>query len=173
MTVAYVGVGSNIEPERNVREALRRLARRVRVTGVSTFYRTVPLGAPGTPAFVNGVWCIETALDAFGLRRDVLRGIEEELGRRRTGDRNAPRPIDLDVLLYGELVVEEGGLRLPDPGIRTRAFVGYPLLELAPELVLPGDGRRLAEVVGGMTREGMEPLGVLTEELRREVEHGS
>ncbi|MBI5486383.1 MAG: 2-amino-4-hydroxy-6-hydroxymethyldihydropteridine diphosphokinase [Deltaproteobacteria bacterium] len=173
MTVVFVGVGSNIEPERNVPEAQRRLARRVQVTGVSTFYRTMPLGAPGTPRFVNGVWRIETALGVRFLRSDVLRGIEEELGRRRTSDRNAPRPIDLDVLVYGDAVVEEEGLRLPDPAIWARPFVAYPLWELAPELVLPGDGRRLAEVVAGMSREGLEPLGELTGLLKAEVEHGS
>jgi len=173
MTVAYVGVGSNIEPERNVPEAQRRIALRVRLTGVSTFYRTAPVGAPGAPSFVNGVWRIETALGARALRSDVLRGIEEDLGRRRTADRSAPRPIDLDVLLHGERVVEEDGLRLPDPDVWTRPFVAIPLWELAPELVLPGVGGRLGVGVGGLSRVGLEPLGELTGLLKAEVEHGS
>ena len=173
MTTAFVGVGSNIEPEANIPAALRRLARRVRVTGVSTFYRTPPLGAPGTPPFVNGVCRIETEIGARSLQGEVLRPIEEALGRRRTADRYAPRPIDLDVLVHGGAVLDEEGLRVPDPDVRSRPFVAFPLWELAPDLVLPDDGRRLAEVVAGLSCEGMEPLGELTRLLRVEVEHGS
>jgi 7,8-dihydro-6-hydroxymethylpterin-pyrophosphokinase len=106
------------------------------------------------------------------LKGEVLRPIEEALGRRRTADRNAPRPIDLDVLVHGGEVLEEEGLRLPDPDVRVRPFVAFPLWELAPDLVLPGDGVRLADVIAGLSREGMEPLGELTRLLRAEVEHG-
>jgi 2-amino-4-hydroxy-6-hydroxymethyldihydropteridine diphosphokinase len=173
MTTAFVGVGSNLSPEANIPAAQRRLAERVRVTGVSTFYRTPPVGAPGTPPFVNGVWRIETELGPRALKGEVLRTIEAELGRRRTEDRYAPRPIDLDVLVHGDAVLDEEGLRVPDPDVRRRPFVAFPLWELAPDLVLPDDGRRLAEVVAGMSREGMEPLGELTRLLRVEVKHGS
>jgi 7,8-dihydro-6-hydroxymethylpterin-pyrophosphokinase len=69
--------------------------------------------------------------------------------------------------------VDEPGLRVPDPGVWTRPFVAVPLWELAPELVLPGCGRRLAGVVAGMSRAGLEPLGELTRLLRAEVEHES
>ena len=169
MTVAYVGVGSNVDPEANVPAALRRLARRVRVTGSSTFYRTAALRAPGTPDFVNGVWRVETELGPRELKFEVLRPIEEELGRRRTADTYAPRTIDLDVLLCGAAVVREPDLTLPDPDILERPFVAVPLWELAPDLTLPGSGRRLADVVEAMSKVGMEPWPELTRRLQVEV----
>jgi 2-amino-4-hydroxy-6-hydroxymethyldihydropteridine diphosphokinase len=170
MTITYVGVGSNIEPEANVLAALRRLAGRLRVTAVSTFYRTPPLGAPGTPPFVNGVWRAETGLDARAVKFGALRPVEEELGRRRTADRNAPRTIDLDVLVHGDAVVREPDLVVPDPDVLVRPFVAVPLCELAPDLVVPGSGRRLADVVANLAQGGMEPLPELTRRLRAEVE---
>lgn len=173
MTIVFVGVGSNIDPEASIPAAQRRLASRVRVTGVSTFYRTEPVGAPGTPPFVNGVWRIETGLGPRELKGEVLRPIEAALGRRRTADRYAPRTIDLDVLVHGDEVLDGEGLRVPDPDVRTRPFVAFPLWELAPDLVLPDDGRALADVVSGLSREGMVALGDLTRLLRAEVEHGS
>jgi 2-amino-4-hydroxy-6-hydroxymethyldihydropteridine diphosphokinase len=169
VTVAYVGVGSNVDPEANVPAALRRLARRVRVTGSSTFYRTAALQAPGTPPFVNGVWRVETELGPRELKLEVLRSIEEELGRKRTADKYAPRPIDLDVLLHGAAVVREPDLTLPDPDILERPFVAVPLWELAPDLALPGSGRRLADVVGAMSKAGMESWPELTRRLQAEV----
>jgi 2-amino-4-hydroxy-6-hydroxymethyldihydropteridine diphosphokinase len=173
MTVAFVGVGSNVDPESNVMEALRRLFARERVTGVSTFYRTAPLGAPGSPPFVNGVWRVETALGPRELKRVALRAVEDELGRRRTADRYAPRTIDLDLLVHGDAVVREPDLEVPDPELLVRPFAAWPLWELAPELVVPGSGRRLADVVAGLSREGMEPLPELTRRLRVEAEHES
>lgn len=150
---AFVGVGSNIEPRRNIQAALVRLARRVRVTGVSTFYRTPALDRPDQPAFLNGVWRIETDLAPRALKLDVLRGIERSLGRVRTADRYAPRTIDLDLLLYGDLTVDEPDLRIPDPDIRKRPFIVVPLLELAPDLVMPDTGLPPARVA----RDPMPP----------------
>ena len=169
MTVAYVGVGSNVDPEANVPAALRRLTRRVRVTGSSTFYRTAALRAPGTPPFANGVWRVETELGPHELKFGALRPIEEELGRKRTADEYAPRTIDLDVLLHGAAVVREPDLTLPDPDILERPFVAVPLWELAPDLALPGSGRRLADVVGAMSKAGLEPWPELTRRLQAEV----
>lgn len=169
MTAAFVGVGSNIGPEVHVVEGLRRLGVVVRLAAVSTFYRTAPLGAPGAPAFANGVVRVETELGPRALQFEVLRGIEAGLGRVRGSDRNAPRTLDLDLLLWGEAVVCEPDFRLPAPELLERAFVALPLLELAPGLVLPGDGRSLAEVARGMTTGGMEPLPELTRRLRMEV----
>ena len=169
MTTAFVGVGSNIEPEVNVVEGLRRLGAATRLAAVSTFYRTAPLGAPGAPAFANGVVRVETELEPRALQFEVLRGIEAVLGRVRGADRNAPRELDLDLLLWGEAVVCEPDFRLPAPELLERAFVALPLLELAPGLVLPGDGRSLAEVSSGMSAAGMEPLAALTRRLRTEV----
>ncbi|MBN2370452.1 MAG: 2-amino-4-hydroxy-6-hydroxymethyldihydropteridine diphosphokinase [Vicinamibacteria bacterium] len=169
MTPAFIGVGSNIDPERNVMAALRLLGERARICAISTFYRTIPLGAPGTPAFVNGVVRIETAVTARALKFGVLRAIEASLGRNRTGDKHAPRPIDLDVLIHGETVLREPDLVVPDPEILARPFLAVPLAELAPDLVLPDSGRRLCDVAERMNREGMTPLTERTRRLRAEI----
>ncbi|MFQ5747734.1 MAG: 2-amino-4-hydroxy-6-hydroxymethyldihydropteridine diphosphokinase [Gemmatimonadota bacterium] len=166
----YVGIGSNIEPRENVRRAVRLLASRVRVTGLSTFYLTEPVGAAGEPRFVNGVAAIETALSLEGMRA-LLSEIEDELGRRRSEDPNAARRIDLDLLLLGSRVAPGEGSRspLPHPDIETRPYVALPLLELAPELVLPGSGRLLADVAAGFPGPGGTPLAGFTRDLRRLV----
>jgi 2-amino-4-hydroxy-6-hydroxymethyldihydropteridine diphosphokinase len=164
----FVGVGSNIEPEENVRRALGLLAREVRVRAVSTFYRTPAIGDSGGPPFLDGVVEVSTTLPPRALKLDVLRRIEAQLGRRRGADRYAPRTIDLDLLLYGDRV-ETDGLVLPDPDIAARPFLALALFELAPALVLPGGGRALRDVVAGFVDARMEPLGPLSESLRREL----
>ena len=148
MTVAYVGLGSNLSPEANIPRALESLAKGVRLDALSTFRRTAPVGPAGQPPFVNGVARIRTDLAPRPFKFEVLRGIEARLGRRRGADKYAPRPIDLDLLLYGDLVVSEPDLVLPDPELRTRPFLAAALLELAPGLVLPvagSPGEPLAE----------------------------
>lgn len=158
MTTAYIGIGSNIEPEKNIESALRMLAEKVRVIGVSTFYRTEALNRPGSPPFINGAASIETDLDPRELKFGLLRAIEEALGRVRTEDKYAPRTIDLDVMIYGDLALDEPDIVIPDPDIRTRPFVAIPLLELAPDLVLPDTGIRLADLVEAMPTGSMVPL---------------
>lgn len=160
---AYVGLGSNIDAERNVRAAVHALQRSVRVVGVSTFYRTAPIGHAGGPWFVNGVLAINTDVAPVDLKRDVLRHVEDDLGRCRGADRNAPRTIDLDLLLI------EGEEPL-SPDVRERAFVAWPLAEIAPQLEL--DGRRIGAIAEGLPREGMIPLPELTTALREEVRNG-
>ncbi|MCX5795294.1 MAG: 2-amino-4-hydroxy-6-hydroxymethyldihydropteridine diphosphokinase [Elusimicrobia bacterium] len=135
MTQAYIGLGSNMEPEASIPKALELLARQVRLEGLSTFRRTAPVGPAGQPEFVNGVARVSTDLPPRSLKFEVLRGIEAALGRRRGPDQYAPRTIDLDLLLYGDLVSDEPDLVLPDPDLRTRPFLAAALLELAPGLV--------------------------------------
>lgn len=166
MVQVFLGVGSNIDPRRNLLKALEALVRRVRVTGLSSVYRTAPIDRSEQPAFLNCVWRIETAVSAFGLKFDLLMAIEEELGRVRTADRYAARTIDLDILLYGEAVIDQPDLRVPDPDIRVRPFIAVPLLELAPELVLPDTGERLSLLVQGMDSSGLTPVAEVTSELR-------
>lgn len=168
MATVYLGVGSNIDPERNIPAALRALQRRARITAVSAFYRTPPAGAPGDPDFFNGVVRIETDLEPSELRVEVLRRIEDDLGRRRTSDPNSPRPIDLDIILYEERVSSEGDIILPAPDVRTRAFVAVPLLELAPDLILPDSGARLRDVVRSLDRRGLAPLPEFSSALSKE-----
>lgn len=146
MARAFIGIGSNIEPEANIQRAVARLARELRITGVSTFYRSEAIGEKPQPAFVNGVVAVETPLPPLELKLKVLRRIEAELGRQRSADKYAPRTIDLDLLLYDDLVLDTPELTLPDPHISERACIAVPLAELAPQLRLPGTGESISEV---------------------------
>lgn len=154
--IAYVAVGSNIEPGRNVPAAVEMLGEQVEVCGVSTFYRTPAVGPDGQTRpvrpgsrqvaaddFLNGVLAVRTARPARELKFDVLRAIEDRLGRVRSADKYAPRTIDLDIVLYGQAVIDEPDLEVPARDV-DRPFVALPLLELAPELVLPHTRQPLA-----------------------------
>ena len=164
---AFVAVGSNVDPEHNVADALERLGRRQRIVAVSNFYRTPALGAPGSPDFLNGVVEIETWLEPLALKREILLQIEGELGRERGTDRDAPRTIDLDLVLYGDLVSSEKGLVLPAPELLERAFVALPLLELEPDLRLPGTDRPLRELAAGLSSSEMAPAELFNARRRR------
>ena len=170
---AFIAVGSNIDAERNVEAALELLGRRVRIVAVSSFYRTPALGAPGSPDFLNGVVEIESELEPRELKRLVLLELENKLGRERGDDPNAPRSIDLDLVLYGDLVCSEEGLVLPAPEILERAFVALPLLELEPELVLPGTDQPLRELAAGLSSSEMVPAESFNDRLRRVEPSGS
>ena len=139
----FIGVGANIAPELNVNAALERLDAAVGVDGVSPFYRSAAIGRPEQPDYLNGVVRVHTALSARSLKFNVLRGIEAALGRRRESDPYAARPIDLDVLLYGEEVIDEAGLVIPDPDLCTRPFLAAGVLAFEPGLRLPGSGAAL------------------------------
>ncbi len=169
MVDAFIAVGSNIGPRRHIPYALEKLQEHARVTRVSTFYRTEPLGGRAQPPFLNGVWRIETAMSPRALEFDVLRTIERELGRVRTDDKYAARAIDLDLILYGDSVVNEPDLILPDPDIRVRSFIAVPLLELAPDLVIPGTGEGFASIVASLSTQGLEPDRDFTRDLQTRV----
>lgn len=167
MPGVFVGVGSNVDPELNVPRGVQLLAQRVPVVAVSTFYLTPPEGGRSQPPFVNGVLQLGQAVPSpEELKWGVLRAVEDALGRTRTADKYAPRVIDLDLLLYGDLVLDTSGLRIPDPEITRRAYVAVPLWELAPCLVLPGDNLPIADVAAALGGGQMEPLPVLTDRLR-------
>ena len=165
-TTIYLGVGSNLEPHIHVPAALERLRRRVAVTALSTCYWSFPVGRPNQPRYVNAVWSGRTRLPPARVR-EVLRGLEAALGRRRGPDRYASRTIDLDLLLYGDQVIDQPPLRIPDPDIRERPFVAVPLLELAPDLVLPGSGEALPDLVAQLDRSGLRPDPAFTALLRQ------
>jgi 2-amino-4-hydroxy-6-hydroxymethyldihydropteridine diphosphokinase len=141
VTLAYVGIGSNLDqPRDHVCLAFEDLAR-ITGTGVmkrSSLYRSGPLGFADQPDFVNAVAEIETSLPASRLLAE-LKEIETRHGRRRSF-RNAPRPLDLDLLLYGELTMSLAHLTLPHPRMHERAFVLKPLYEVAPHASIPGLG---------------------------------
>ena len=170
MVDAFITVGSNIEPKANIPAALERLQGWVLVRAVSVFYRTAPIDRPDQPFYLNGVFHVETELTARALKFDVLRQIEAELGRKRSPDRFAARTIDLDIAVYGDQVVDEAGLCIPDPDIVTRPFIAVPLLELAPKLVLPDTGQALAGLPAAGAIAKLEPDLEFTELLRGRTE---
>ncbi len=140
--VAYVALGSNLgDPRGQVESGLAELDRvpDTRVRGRSRLYRNPAMGDATQPEFVNAVAALETGLPPRNLL-DALLGIEAAHGRDRDADRWAPRTLDLDLILYGDRIIDEPGLKVPHPGLTTRAFVLYPLAELAPALSVPGSG---------------------------------
>src|SRR5262245_48243968 len=167
VTRVFIGVGSNIAPETSIKAAIRLLAGQVRVVDVSTFYRTPAEGRPEQPDYVNGVVMIETDLPPEALKQRVLRVIEHRLGRRRTDDKFAPRPIDLDILLYGSRQIQTPDLRLPAESIQKQSFVAVPLAEIAPDLTIPGTRMSVQEIAARFNRLHMTPVS-LADDLRRE-----
>lgn len=158
---AYVGVGSNLDdPAAQVRTALLALGglERTRLVRASALYRNPPMGPQDQPDFVNAVAGLVTQLDPLALL-DGLIAIEIGQGRtRRSGDRWGPRRIDLDLLAMGGRVVDSDRLRLPHPGISERNFVLFPLLEIAPDLQIPGQGR-VRDLARGADATTLESIG--------------
>ena len=139
MTLAYVGLGSNLGArEETLRHAVEQLgeAEGVDVLAVSSLRETEPVGVVDQPPFLNGAVQLETSLPPRELL-DLLLVIERSLGRVR-GARWGPRLVDLDLLLYGGEIVDEPGLRIPHPRLHERRFALEPLAELDPELAIPG-----------------------------------
>ncbi len=155
-TTVLVAFGSNIDPEDSIRRAVRLLDERVGVLAVSNIYRSPALDRPGHPDFLNGACSVTPACPPHELKFSVLRAIEDELGRVRSEDAYAPRTIDLDIALYGDCVIDEPDLRIPDPGIAGRPFLTVPLAELAPDHVVPGTGRSLGDLAGALDADDLE-----------------
>lgn len=166
MTEAYISLGSNIEPETNMLRAVESLSRLVRITGISTVYLTPPVGGMDQPDFLNCVIRAETDISPRELKFRVLRSVEVGLGRVRTRNRYASRTIDLDLLIYGDMVLSSPGLRLPDPDIFRRPFLAEPVRELSPGLTIPGSGRSIEEIVSSMDQKGMVAMNDFTKALR-------
>ena len=142
MTVAFVGLGSNLaHPRRQLARALVALRRlpRSRVVAVSPNYATAPIGVSGTqPDYVNAVAMLDTALAPRALL-SRLNAIERRAGRKR-GERNAARTLDLDLLLFAGRRIDVAQLAVPHPRMQERAFVLRPLLDIAPSARIPGHG---------------------------------
>ena len=145
MSRAVIGLGANLgEPAAQLRAAIAAIARLsgTRILKASSLYRTAPVGYAAQPAFVNAAVAIETTLAPRALL-DALLAIERSAGRERTF-KDAPRTLDLDILLYGDRVIDEPGLRVPHPRLHERAFALAPLVEVEPDAVVPGHGRAAA-----------------------------
>jgi 2-amino-4-hydroxy-6-hydroxymethyldihydropteridine diphosphokinase len=146
---AYVGLGSNLgDRAATLSRAVELLGGEpgIEVVAVSSFRETDPVGYLDQPPFLNGAVAVETSL-APGAVLDALLEVERVLGRTRLGPRYGPRTVDLDLLLMDEIVVDGPGLTVPHPRLHERAFALEPLLELDPDLVVPGHGR-VADLLG-------------------------
>ena len=127
--------------------ALELLQESCTITGVSTFYRTAAIDRPEQDDYLNGVVAILYRGHPRALKHDVLRPIEDRLGRIRTGDAYAARTMDLDVVLCDMLVIEEPDLKIPAPDLWERPFLVAALMELVPDLVLPGTETPLKNLI--------------------------
>ena len=146
MAVAYIGLGSNLgSREHNIFEAIEQLSdtKGIEVRKRSYLYETEPVGGPTQRKYLNSVIEIECVLKPGELLM-LLHKIENKLGRQREGE-NFPRTIDLDVLLYDELILDEPDLIVPHPRMLERQFVLEPLAEIAPQLKHPLSGRTMSE----------------------------
>jgi 2-amino-4-hydroxy-6-hydroxymethyldihydropteridine diphosphokinase len=151
----YLGLGSNVGDRRaNLQAAVDALpARGVEVLAASSVYDTEPVGEVlDQPDFFNACIRVRTALEPEALL-DACKAVERELGRQAGGVRHGPRPIDVDVLLLGEQTYRSERLSLPHEQVTSRRFVLVPLLELAPDLTVPGAGRA-ADALAALGTEG-------------------
>lgn len=142
MITAYIGLGANLDdPAGQIERAMQELAKlpESRLVGRSSLYVSAPVGYAAQPDFINAAASLETRLSPRALL-DTLLDIEHRHGRNRSF-RNAPRTLDLDLLMYGDAQFHEEGLTLPHPRMQDRAFVLMPLLEISPALHIPGHGR--------------------------------
>jgi GTP cyclohydrolase I len=157
-----IAIGSNIEKERYLPEAIRLLRRHrsIEVRDVSRFFESSPVGGPAdAPDFFNAAVLACTDLSPQGLRSE-LRHIEDVLGRVRTDDPNAPRTIDLDVAYYGDVVAEFEDWQLPDPEAATKPHIAIPIADVAPSFVDPVSGKTTYDLMLGVSAppEAVKPV---------------
>ncbi len=143
MATIYLGLGSNVEPELNLRKAMRELRRRYGAIEASPVYRSAAVGFDGDP-FLNLVVRIRSHHTAAQISAEIER-LHDLSGRERGGDKWVARPLDIDLLLYDDEIIDEPGIRVPRSDVLEYSFVLRPLSELAPELVHPQTGRTMQE----------------------------
>ncbi|MCP1443416.1 2-amino-4-hydroxy-6-hydroxymethyldihydropteridine diphosphokinase [Pseudomonas sp. GGS8] len=154
----YIGMGSNLaDPAEQLRSAVEALARlpQTELVGVSGFYQSDSL-LPGQPRYTNAVAALDSRLAPLELL-DALQAIENGQGRQRV-ERWGPRTLDLDIVLFGDRLIDEPRLKVPHYHMQARAFVLYPLAELAPADLRLADGRTLAELLAACPFVGLERL---------------
>ncbi len=160
MERVYIGLGSNLaDPQQQLRGALQALAELPgsRLAAVSSLYASDPLGPADQPRYVNAVAALETDLEPLALL-DALQRIELAQGRERKAERWGPRTLDLDILLFGERLIDQPRLQVPHYHMQARPFVLYPLAEIAPPELVLADGRRLVDLLAACPFRGLERL---------------
>ncbi|HLV36410.1 MAG TPA: 2-amino-4-hydroxy-6-hydroxymethyldihydropteridine diphosphokinase [Spirillospora sp.] len=163
--VVYVSLGSNIEPEQHLRQAVQLLRRHCNLLALSAVYRTAPQGYTQQADFLNMAVKLETTLSPSEFKQQVISQIEQQLGRMRDPqNRNAPRTIDLDISLWNNEVLDYGEKpwHIPDPDITRFAHVIVPLAEIAPDYIHPETGQTLAEIARQLDTSAIErqPLDI-------------
>jgi 2-amino-4-hydroxy-6-hydroxymethyldihydropteridine diphosphokinase len=159
--LAFIALGSNIEPERYLPQAARYLRELGTLVACSNVYQNPAISSDPPPDYLNAAVLIETRLRPFEIR-SRLREIETQLDRVRTHDKYAARTIDLDLCLYGDLQIEHPDLVLPDPEVLVRPHLAVTLAELRPDQPYPGSGRSLRSIAAELS-----PMAVLT--LRSDI----
>ncbi len=164
-SLAYICIGSNIAPAVHLFDAVAMLSGCCQLLAVSHVWESSPVGSVRQLPFLNAAVLVRTAHGAASLRSEVLRPIERALGRRRAWDeKNAPRTVDLDLVLFDSEVIEGDGWRVPDPAILKHNFLAIPLAELDPEYIHPTVHRCLGEIAHSLF--GNRPSIKLRPELR-------
>ncbi|KLV06312.1 2-amino-4-hydroxy-6-hydroxymethyldihydropteridine diphosphokinase [Photobacterium ganghwense] len=156
MIRAYIAIGSNLaDPISQARRAIDALQQHpdLTVVAVSSLYSSTPMGPQDQPDYINAVVAVDTELAPLALL-DCTQAIEQEHGRVRKAERWGPRTLDLDIILYGDLIHQCERLTVPHYGMKVREFVLYPLAEIAPELILP-DHTRLQSLLAQVDRNGL------------------
>jgi len=157
--IAYIGLGSNLEnPSRQINSARLAIASLspLKEEAFSSLYQSPPLDSSEQPDYVNAVMAVTTYLSPIDLLH-TLQSIENNHGRIRLGKRWSARTLDLDVLLYGDLVINTPELTVPHIGLTQRAFVLQPLYEIAPQLTIPDKGK-LVDLLANCPLTGLKRL---------------
>ena len=169
MIRVFIGVGSNINPQINIEKALDLIMDSVDVTGISLFYKTKPLLDRKINDFLNGVWQIKTNFSPEELKFNILEKIEKNLHRKKNKDKYSSRIIDLDLLLFGNEVIRNEKIIIPDPDVYTRPFIYVPLYELDPDLIFPDTGKPIKELIKHFDKDQLILMKEFSENLKSKI----
>lgn len=156
MITAYIAIGSNLSnPVEQANKAIEALAQHpdIHLMACSSLYSSTPMGPQDQPDYINAVAKVHTELSPLALL-DCTQAIEQNQGRARKEERWGPRSLDLDIVLYGNQIIDSERLTIPHYGMKVREFVLYPLFEIAPQLQLP-DGTELSTLLQQVDRNGL------------------